>query len=515
LSLPLLLSHGGAPLWMPALGMIASAVVVPLIAMRLCQRLVAGGLIASGGPYEGVRRQPRASNSSERRRPAAFHGMLGKEVRLLLRDRAFLVQALFLPLFFVGMQVTLSPGVWQGLIENSRHAAATAFGVASFMLMSSALNALAFEGKALWLLYTFPQELPHILRQKALLWWGVASLYCAAIIVAHIVYHPTVSALPEITTAAIGVMIYSFIAAGLSVLGTDPLESSPNRVNVVIVYLFMFLCAMYAYAIYNPSVWGKLGQMVLSALLAFALWQKVRDHSPYLLDPTEAPPPNISLADGMVAALAFFVVQGVAALLLFASGSTLATAAFIGFVGAGVLVGLFSLYVFWRRKVPRLLATVGLIRTKDATSVSLGRALYWGLVGGTAAGAGGLLYLRALGSLAFLRPFYEEAQQLSLQHVDLGGWWLPALAILAAPVFEEYIFRGLVYGGLRRSLSPMLAIIACAGIFAIVHPAISAAPVFVMGAIAAIVYERTRLLIAPMVVHMIYNGIVLSAQSVM
>jgi membrane protease YdiL (CAAX protease family) len=515
LSLPLLLSRGGAPLWMPALGMIVSAAVVPLIAMKLCERLVAGGLIASGGPYEGIRRQPRASAGSGSRTPAAFHGMLGKEVRLLLRDRAFLVQALFLPLFFVGLQVTLSPGVWQGLIENSRHAAASAFGVASFMLMSSALNALAFEGKALWLLYTFPQDLPHILRQKALLWCGVASLYCAAIIVVHLVYHPALSALPEIATAAIGVAIYSFIAAGLSVLGTDPLESAPHRVNVIIVYLFMFLCAMYAYAIYNPSVWGKLGQMVLSTLLAFALWQKVRDHSPYLLDPTEAPPPNISLADGMVAALAFFVVQGVAALLLLAGGSALATAAFVGFLAAGGLVGVFSLYVFWRRKVPDLLATVGLVRAKDATSVSLGRALYWGLVGGTAAGAVGLVYLRALGSLEFLRPLYEQAEQLSLERVELGGWWLPALAIFAAPVFEEYIFRGLVYRGLRRSLSPMLAIVACAGIFAIVHPAISAAPVFIMGAIAAFVYERTRLLIAPMVVHMIYNGIVLGAQSLM
>ena len=141
--------------------------------------------------------------------------------------------------------------------------------------------------------------------------------------------------------------------------------------------------------------------------------------------------------------------------------------------------------------------------------------MYWGLLGGTAAGAIGLLYLRALGSLAFLRPLYEQVQQLSLERVELGGWWLPALAIFAAPVFEEYIFRGLVYGGLRRSLSPMLAIIASAGIFAIVHPALSAPPVFAMGAIAAFMYERTRLLLAPMVVHMIYNGIVMSAQSVM
>ena len=82
------------------------------------------------------------------------------------------------------------------------------------------------------------------------------------------------------------------------------------------------------------------------------------------------------------------------------------------------------------------------------------------------------------------------------------------LSIVAAPIFEEFIFRGLVYGGLRRSLAPLPAAVASAALFAIVHPPISCVPVFVLGVLAAVVYERSRFLLAPIATHVVYNAIV-------
>jgi len=52
-----------------------------------------------------------------------------------------------------------------------------------------------------------------------------------------------------------------------------------------------------------------------------------------------------------------------------------------------------------------------------------------------------------------------------------------AMIIVAAPIFEEFIFRGLIFGGLRRSLDLPVAAIASAAIFAIVHPPASVIPV--------------------------------------
>ena len=79
---------------------------------------------------------------------------------------------------------------------------------------------------------------------------------------------------------------------------------------------------------------------------------------------------------------------------------------------------------------------------------------------------------------------------------------------MAAPVFEEAIFRGLVFGGLRRSVRFSYAALASAAIFAVVHPPIAVLPVFALALVAAYVYERTHLLLAPMVTHAVYNAVV-------
>jgi membrane protease YdiL (CAAX protease family) len=89
---------------------------------------------------------------------------------------------------------------------------------------------------------------------------------------------------------------------------------------------------------------------------------------------------------------------------------------------------------------------------------------------------------------------------------------LAALAIVAAPVFEEFIFRGLIFARLQRSFGLWAATLASAAIFAIVHPPVSVVPVFVLGVCAALVYERIRMLAAPMLVHAIYNAAVVGFQ---
>jgi len=88
--------------------------------------------------------------------------------------------------------------------------------------------------------------------------------------------------------------------------------------------------------------------------------------------------------------------------------------------------------------------------------------------------------------------------------------WLLGLTVIAAPVFEEFIFRGLIYGGLRRSLGLAWSVIGSAAIFALVHPAASVIPVFNLGVAAALVYERTGFLFGPMVAHAAYNAAVVT-----
>jgi hypothetical protein len=164
----------------------------------------------------------------------------------------------------------------------------------------------------------------------------------------------------------------------------------------------------------------------------------------------------------------------------------------------------FSLFTFWRHKVPRLLHEVGFRSEEGSVAGSIG----WGLGAGLAAAAAGLAYLRALDRFEVLRPLREEALELR-SGLDPAAWGgAAAVAILAAPLVEEYLFRGLVYRGLRRTWGVLPSALAGALLFAIVHPPVSFAPVFVLGVLAALSFERGRRLLAPVLTHLVYNAAV-------
>ena len=93
-----------------------------------------------------------------------------------------------------------------------------------------------------------------------------------------------------------------------------------------------------------------------------------------------------------------------------------------------------------------------------------------------------------------------------------NGLWLLAAGVLAAPLCEEFLFRGLLQGGLRRSLPAWQAIGIAAALFAIVHPPAAMLPVFVLGLCAGYAYERSGALLAPMLVHALYNAAMLGYQ---
>jgi uncharacterized protein len=79
--------------------------------------------------------------------------------------------------------------------------------------------------------------------------------------------------------------------------------------------------------------------------------------------------------------------------------------------------------------------------------------------------------------------------------------------VLFAPVFEEIVFRGLLYATLRRRLAWPLAATLSAGIFAIAHGygAAGFGSVFISGLLWAIAYERTGSLLPNMAAHVLNN----------
>jgi ABC-2 type transport system permease protein len=486
------------PLWSIAGCEIAAAGVIVMGAIWGSAFLVRDGVVAAPAAYTGGRGEDAGADFL----PA---GIIGKDVRLLLRDRNFFVQTLVAPALIVCFQIIFNVGMARSIGSNFHYAATFAFGVGAYVMISTGLNVLAVEGNSLWMLYGLPVALPAIMLRKTMLWSALGLCY-AAIVLAVCAWHIRAFEpvdLSYTTVALAGVVIYSFIASGIGMLATDPLEVDvKRRIQPGMIYLYMILASLYGFALYAPSTWARLGQIVLSSLLAYALWQKVRDRAPFLLDAVSMPPPRVSLADGLMAALGFFVLQGLITIFLLHEGMRTGGAVVLAFAAAGALVVVITLFMFWRAHVVDMLGAVGLAGPRDGRR---GRAV----LAGVALGAAGAMF--AYGYLIVLRsvPGLDSLNQRAEQMANLGGDWLIVLAVIAAPLFEEFIFRGLVFRGLRRSLSAPWAVAGSAAVFAICHPPISVMPVFVMGSLAAIGFEWTGWIMTPICVHMTYNALVL------
>ena len=78
---------------------------------------------------------------------------------------------------------------------------------------------------------------------------------------------------------------------------------------------------------------------------------------------------------------------------------------------------------------------------------------------------------------------------------------------IAAPVFEEIMFRGFLLPSLTRYVSVSSAIIVSGFIFAVAHLSLSEVlPLTTLGIVLGFVYTRSRNLLAPMLLHCLWNS---------
>lgn len=475
------------------------------IALFGSEALTRDGLVREGGPY-----QARRQASPRGFRGGWLGGIPSQELLLLARDRNLMVQVLIVPLLLPGYYLLTNSRMASAVGTSLRHAAMMAFAVGAYSYLNSAMPVLNREDKTLWHLLSFPQSLASILLKKVMVWAGVGVLYGALALGLLMHFrHMSGNDWGSVVLALYGIALYAFIASGIGILATNVLETSRRaRFRTDMVYLYTILGVMWASTIYLPSWWTRLAQVVLSTLLAFALWQKVRDVAPYLLDPTQLPPRSIGLADGMIAILAFFVLQGLIFILL-QSTLTLAlgTQITISYAAAGGLVASLTLFILGRQQVPDLWEKIGFKRGPNP-QLSIPRSLLLGAASGATAAAGAWVYTRVLMMFPQSHAWRHSAERLSmLQHGS--PVWIYILGVAAAPLCEEFLFRGLVFQGLLRGMRPALAVVSSAALFALVHPPIAAIPVFGLGVAAAISFRRSGFLGAAIAAHAVYNGIVI------
>jgi membrane protease YdiL (CAAX protease family) len=106
----------------------------------------------------------------------------------------------------------------------------------------------------------------------------------------------------------------------------------------------------------------------------------------------------------------------------------------------------------------------------------------------------------------YLRLFQDDDQAR-------GSPLVWTLMVLVLPIYEELLFRGALYGGLRRMFHPALAVVIAGLLFGLAHGEFSVAllPTSMLGMMLCVLYERTSSLATPIMFHAAQNGLVLAA----
>lgn len=84
--------------------------------------------------------------------------------------------------------------------------------------------------------------------------------------------------------------------------------------------------------------------------------------------------------------------------------------------------------------------------------------------------------------------------------------YLILIAVIAAPLLEEILFRGIVFRSMRKVIPRWISIILSSTLFGLYHMnLVQAVYATFMGIVAAVVYEKAGNLIYPIFIHMSNN----------
>ena len=108
---------------------------------------------------------------------------------------------------------------------------------------------------------------------------------------------------------------------------------------------------------------------------------------------------------------------------------------------------------------------------------------------------------------SILSEFYEIFTEM-MKELTGGPFWSSFLTVaIFAPIFEEWLCRGMVLRGLLTKMKPVWAIVISALFFALIHAnPWQALNAFMIGLVMGYVYYKTGSLLLTMIIHFVNNG---------
>lgn len=428
-----------------------------------------------------------------------------KELLWLMRDRSAIVQVILIPLTMASIQVLYFRGIYEHAEANWRTVSALAMIGGSYFLLVLGPRSLASEGSALWMALTWPRGLEDLLKEKAKLWRVIADTIVFGVLTVACFIFPADWWRIGLVAAGWAVLGRSLSLNTVSLVTAPSSSGEPEPANRAAQWLAMFAPLTFCTGVLTGNWHTAFAGIVFSALVAYVMWQQLKARLAFLFDPWSIEPvkaPTILHATLGVVGLSCLIVMGSAVVAAYAGSEGLALARSLGY-GLGGALALMIMSVFLREHG---VGFADIMRWPGASPRhSLGAGVALGLSGGVALALAAMGYLQLVQLIPAGREALDEmARDIARweQHV----WWFALLAVVFAPVAEEYFFRGLLFRALNRELGDWRAIALSTGVFAVVHPPLSWVPVACVGLAAAWLFKNTRHLVPCVMLHFAYNG---------
>lgn len=428
------------------------------------------------------------------------------------------MQTILIPLTLAGVQlfnmrglVSQAQGAWNSLCGTG-----ILFG--TYFLWILGPKSLASEGNALWMAFTWPTGMESLLKAKARLW----SLIASGIVGLVLIYAGCVFPHEAWKVALVGVgwLFFgrSMAEKTVKLVRVPSSSGEPEKVSRTGQWAASLGMLTFSIGIFTGQWNLAVVGIVYSWLTAAAMWQNFRARLPFLYDPwSETLPPAPTLMHAMI--VISILVECAAVVTAFAVGlggrAHLAVMQVLAYAICATLVALGTSGFLKRRGVGW--CDVWLWNAPQETyphgSKTLllhGRFTPWlvAALGGVVLGALGLGYVALLLRFPATADLILHAREQIVIHAELYSAYR-IIAVVIAPFAEEYLFRGLLYRALDREWGGWRAILGSAAFFAIYHPALSWLPVGCLGVANALLFKRSGRLAPCVLLHMVYNAVVL------
>ena len=446
-----------------------------------------------------------------------------KEMLWFTRDRSAVVQAILIPMTVASFQLFNFRGLLSDVQGAWNYLSGAAILFGTYFLWVLGPKSLASEGSALWIALTWPRGLESLLKAKAWLWSMISCCMVALVLCYAAFLFP--DSIWKIALVGVGWFFFSRSMAEKSVTLVTVTSQSGEPEKIPAGRRWAAQLGMLTFSIgvlmqqWPVAVIG----IVYSYITAAAMWQNLRARLPYLYDPwSEKLPPPPTLMHAMIAISilvdAGAVLTGFISVVTGREGIAIAQAISYGICTLGVSIGMVSFLSDRGVTLSDVLRwPAGAVPRGKWESWWHGRSekdklplsLLLGAAGGLALGLFGFGYMGVLQHIPAAAELIRKSQEqmASMHGVRVS---LAVMAVGFAPFAEEYLFRGLLFRALDREWGGWRAVVGSAAFFAIYHPPLSWLPVALLGAVNAVIFKKTGRLASAVVLHMVYNAVVLT-----